>query len=235
MHHEARAIMRTKQWSAGFLVISALILACAPRSKYVTLDPYSSASLVAFHDYGLAPDHKDYALHEIGRARVYLDFGDYYDAEASLAAACDVMERITGDESQERAAVVGAEASKVFKGEPYERALAWFYRGLSRYQVGDYPGALAGFRHALASDQETRSRDQGPTEDFVVAHVMAAKTYGHLGELSNAQASLNIARQYVADTTYLTDELLQANLLVLVEAGNGPLVRAGGLLTSKWY
>ncbi len=189
------------------------------------LDPDSSASLAAFHAPSVSADHKDYALHELVRAQVLLEAGNCVDADARLSIACKIMDRITGDEARERAAVVWTESSKVFKGQPYERALAWFYRGVSRYQMGDYSGALACFRHSLACDQETRSQEQADLEDFVIAYFMAARAYDRLGERSNAEAALASARRYAPGVNCLSVEALEANCVIIVATGLGPHIR----------
>ncbi len=46
----------------------------------------------------------------------------------------------------------GWEKDKYFKGEPYERVMAYFYRGLTFYQSGDYQNARACFRAAILED-----------------------------------------------------------------------------------
>ena len=44
------------------------------------------------------------------------------------------------------------EGSKSFKGEPYERAMAYYYRGLIYLRKGDYENARAAFRQGQLQD-----------------------------------------------------------------------------------
>ena len=55
-----------------------------------------------------------------------------------------------------------AEAYKDFKGEPYERAMAYYYRGLLYLRDGDYENARASFKggmlqDAFAEEEQNRS------------------------------------------------------------------------------
>jgi tetratricopeptide (TPR) repeat protein len=177
----------------------------------------------------LPPDHKDHALSELYRARSYLDSGDYFDADASLANACRVMDTIAGDEGRERRAVTWKESSKTFRGRPHEKAMASFYRGICQYQMEDYEGALAAFRHSLACDQETISKKQEDLEDFSISHFMAARAYHHLRESSNAEAALAAARRYAGNTPHLSAAALRANCVIIIETASGPYIRQSGI------
>jgi len=207
--------------------ISFVILAgCQPKA-IKPLDPNSNASILEYHKPVVDQGHKDYALRELERGTLFFELGDYCDADVRLANACRVMDEITGNKTAETTAVLWAESSKPFKGAPHERATAYFYRGLCRYRMNDYSGALAAFRHSLACDGETRSKNQKDLEDFCISHVMAAMCYLQLNEPENAEAALRLAGLYLpeASKSYLTVDRLNRNFVLILGVGFGPFLK----------
>jgi hypothetical protein len=130
------------------------------------------------------------------------------------------MEQIKG--KGEVGAVVWDETSKTFKGEPYERATAHFFRGLCHFNQKDYSGALAAFRSSLASDAETRNKDRKFLEDFTISHFMSALCYERLGEHDNAKAALEMAKNGSPQNPFLTPASLNRNFIAILGVGNGP-------------
>jgi tetratricopeptide (TPR) repeat protein len=182
----------------------------------------SDAPILKYHESTVPSGHKDYALHELMRGQLFFERGDYFDSDARFANACQVMGQIAGDKNREVAAVVWAESSKTYKGEPYEQATVHFYRGLCHYKLGDYSGALAAFRNSLACDAETRTKEQQYLEDFTISHFMAAMCYYQLGELDNAKAALRIAQRYTPGNQYLDPDVLSKNFIAIIAVGQGP-------------
>ena len=165
----------------------------------------------------------DYSLFELGTALHLFEAGDYLDADVHFGNATKVMNKITDANGQEVAAVVADEGAKTFKGEPYERATAFFYRGLCRFNNGDYSGALAAFRSSLASDEETRNSNRKLLQDFTISHFMAALCYDKLGELQNATATLAVASSNApASNRYLAQQSLKQNFIAIIGVGEGP-------------
>ncbi len=210
------------------LVCCSFLSGCAvDQIKPLNID--SNASILEYHKPVVPDSDINYALNELMRGLLFFDLGDYLDSDARFANACGVMEQITGDEGRETVAVVLDERAKTYKGEPYERATVYFLRGLCRYRLGDYSGALAAFRHSLACDAETRTDKQKHKEDFSISHFMAALCYERLGEHDNAQATLDIARRSSLDNKYLKSANLTNNFIAVIGVGEGPFFIAGGL------
>jgi len=203
---------------------SSLIAGCAPVIPE-PLDIDRNESIVKYHKPVVPPGHKDYALHELQRGLLFLELGDYLDADMRFANACKVMSQVAGDEDRETAAVVWAESSKTYRGEPYERATAYFYRGLCHYRMKDYSGALAAFRRSLACDAETRTKEQKHLEDFTISHFMAAMCYWQLGEQDNAAASLGMVRARGPASPDLSVKQLDKNFVAVIAIGQGPYLR----------
>ena len=213
-----------------FLLIygTSTIGGCAPGAPK-PLHRDSSQSILQYHKPVVPPGHKDFALKELHRGLLFFELGNYLDADTRFANACKVIEQIAGDEAREKAAITGAESSKTNRGEPYERAAAYFYRGVCRYKRGDYSGALAAFRHSLACDAETRTKEQKHLEDFTISHFMAAMCYWQLGERENAEAALRIARTHAPGNPYLAAGQLHKNFVGIIAVGQGPYLRPSKL------
>lgn len=80
--------------------------------------------------------------------------GDYATAKPALDDAILRIDAVfAGSETAAKARKLWYdEGSKDFKGEPYERAMAFLYRGLIYLHDGDYENARAAFRRGLMQD-----------------------------------------------------------------------------------
>lgn len=114
------------------------------------------------------------------------------------------------------------ESEKPFVGEPYERIMAGFYRGLLYWRAGEPDNARALFRSGELTDSDTV--DKKYAGDWVLLDYLdglaTAKLHGD-GTDALARARKNSAHP-------LPDYDLQANVLLFVEYGRGPQKYAGG-------
>jgi tetratricopeptide (TPR) repeat protein len=129
-------------------------------------------------------------------------------------------------------AVLVDEKIKIWKGEPYERAMANFYLGLVYYMRGDYENARGAFENALfklrdysSDDKKSAKQDYRDVEsNFAIATIMLGKCWQKLGRDDLAHANLTRAVELqprlreVADY----DRNLQSNLLLVVDLGHAP-------------
>jgi tetratricopeptide (TPR) repeat protein len=112
---------------------------------------------------------------------------------------------------------------RVYKGEPYERALAYTYLGLIYYRRSDWENARAAFNLALLADRSSKGDEERYRDDFALAHYLIGKTYLKLNEADNAQISFDKVRKYQADHPYADPAKIRAsNFTLLVEMGCGP-------------
>ena len=173
------------------------------------------------------PSHKDYALYELLYASAAFEGGDYSGARDALRGAAKAMEKIGGGE--DAAAVAGSESAKVYRGDPYEKAMAHLYSGILALRQQDDERALACFRRALVADQSTRTKDVDKTKDFAAAHYFAALTYLRLGEPENARVHLELAAKYAGWREVPTvRSLAESNVLLFIESGTGCYKTASG-------
>jgi tetratricopeptide (TPR) repeat protein len=93
-----------------------------------------------------------------------MELGAYPVAKESFDQALLGIEAVYADSETAKQArkFWTAEAYKDFKGEPYERAMAYYYRGLLYLRDGDYENARASFKggmlqDAFAEEEQNRS------------------------------------------------------------------------------
>ena len=89
---------------------------------------------------------------EIGTMAFY--YGDLQDAADNLDVALDAIESVWANSGKAVAArsLWHNEGEKDFKGEPYERLMAFYYRGLVHLANDDYENAAVLFKGGLAQD-----------------------------------------------------------------------------------
>jgi hypothetical protein len=109
------------------------------------------------------------------------------------------------------------EGQKSFKGEPYERAMAYYYRGLIYLMDQDFDNARASF---LAGQlQDAFAEEDQHRADFALLMLMEAWAAGLMGEAGLADDAL-------ADFRVLRPDLPvpspQTHALVLIETGTAP-------------
>jgi hypothetical protein len=92
-------------------------------------------------------------------------------------------------------AVVVAEETKDYRGDPYEKMMAFLYLGLLDYQAGEYEKALASFKTAALADAGTR--EEKYRGDSFFTYMMMARTNLLLGEENAFKENLELARQAV--------------------------------------
>lgn len=117
------------------------------------------------------------ALHAMTAASLAIWDGNASIAGEMLDIAIEEIEAIYS--GNDNAAVSAREryhreAEKPFKGEPYERMMAYVYRGLLDYGAGDYQNAAASFRGAIL--QDAFADEQQNQCDFEVAEYLLARS-----------------------------------------------------------
>ena len=115
------------------------------------------------------------------------------------------------------------ESRKDFKGEPYERAMAFCYRGLLYLKAADYQNARACFKSAQL--QDAFAEDKQAQCDFALMYFLE-------GWASQCDGDQNLANEAFGEVKKLRPEFTPPNpddnVLFVVETGTGPIKRAEG-------
>ena len=115
------------------------------------------------------------------------------------------------------------EDAKTFRGEPYERAMAFYYRGVLYLMEADYENARASFKSALL--QDSLAEKEKFRADFALMDYLSGWASQCNGNAESA------ADAYATAKTHNPDAVLPAaehNLLVLSDQGYAPVKYGDG-------
>lgn len=115
-----------------------------------------------------------------------------------------------------------AESAKVFIGEPYERAMAFYYRGILYWRDGEPDNARACFRSAQFID--SAAGEASYQSDYVLLDYLDGLASTKLA----ADGSDALARAEKTARQDLPAYDSAANVLVFAEWGRGPIKYGGG-------
>lgn len=174
---------------------------------------------------------ENYVLNNLRLGSAALAGYDLATAEAAFLKAWEVI-NAGGVNSGGRsvAAVLFDEKLKIWKGEPYERALASFDLGLVYLMRNDFNNARAAFENSLfklrdyASTKDEKKNYSEQESTFVLAHVLLGRCWQRLGRDDLARKAFDEAIRLRSDLAPLADYARQAgtNVLLVVEYGFGP-------------
>jgi|GEM_PF-3319808 len=160
--------------------------------------------------------NRNFALNNAKLATIYFTDGAYDLAFSPLLNAGKVMERTVTSSGNAFWSAVSREDFKEFKGEPFDRSMCHWYRGIIHYKRGDYEKALAAFRRALDADKDTMSTNKNADIDFGAGYALAARCYNLLGEPDTAET-------YISRSSDVNKKLFNDNVVFVIEWGDAPL------------
>lgn len=164
-------------------------------------------------------------LNDVEVAAIAFSAGHFRQAEVLFSDAQQQIETIFADNPAAQAARSNfvPEASKDFKGDPYERAMVGYYLGLIDLARGDYDNARAGFRFARL--QDTMSASEVYQDDMGLMHYLIGWTHWCEGNRQSASEEFSRAK---AIRPALAEPAAGDNLLMIGELGNAPQKTTGG-------
>lgn len=152
-------------------------------------------------------------------------------AEGAFLRAYEVLNSVgVNDGGRTLGAVLVSENIRIWRGEPYERAMANFYLGLVYYMQGDYGNARGAFQNALfklrdygegkAQGNEYREQES----NFALAYLMLARSHQRLGDEDEARKNFERAAQLRSSVRDLADVELNrhSNVLLVIDFGQAP-------------
>lgn len=170
--------------------------------------------------------NENFVLNNVRLGSVALANYDLDTAENAFLAAYEVINSAgVNNGGRTLGAVLVDEKIKVWKGEPYERAMANFYLGVIYYMRHDYNNARAAFENALFKLRDyagDNAKDYREVENnFAPAILMLAKCYQRLGRNDLAQANFDRLPPMLKNVS--NPQLnAESNLLLIVDFGHGP-------------
>jgi tetratricopeptide (TPR) repeat protein len=181
---------------------------------------------------------ENYVLNNYRLGSAALAAGDIETAQSAFYTAYEIINSgDTNDAGRALSASVVFEGIKVFKGEPFERAMAHYYLGMIFLIRQDYQNARAAFQNSNFQVRQYAKKDS--VEEFTAVQSKFALGYFGLGF-----ANLRLGRQDLARDNFQlavnADPQLQGlveavqqpgvNTLIFVDRGHGPVKAARG-----WY
>jgi tetratricopeptide (TPR) repeat protein len=159
-------------------------------------------------------------------------------AEAAFLRAYEVINSVgVNNGGRSLGAALVDEKIKVWKGEPFERAMTNYYLGVVYYMQHDYNNARAALENALFKLHDygpdgNRSNDPhiNPDQysqvdsDFILAQYLLARCYQRLGREDLARSNYQRVVRLRPDLQPLADydRNARSNVLLLIDYGQGP-------------
>ena len=107
--------------------------------------------------------------------------------------------------------------ARISRGEPYERAMAYYYRGLLYLRKGDYENARASFKGGLL--QDTMAEQEVYQADFALLIFLEGWSSMMLGDWDMAEESFQEVKKYRPDFVIPPRD---HNVLLIAETGTAP-------------
>lgn len=198
------------------LYVTALLLAVLPSLVSATaLPPALNGAMQRIN----SDEPNNRVLNQLQAATLALDMG-YWDLAGELfdASLSGITAVYADNEQAARARGLWyEEGSKDFKGEPYERAMAFYYRGLLDMYAGDYENARASFKSGLL--QDAFAEEEQHRADFALLMLLEAWSSHVLGAKGLASERFEELLTFRPDFPLPDDS---HRLLLLVETGKAP-------------
>src|SRR5437016_468735 len=209
---------------ASSCLVGVLVIGCATtqpiQSWQRTGDPIADGKAAVEHG-----PKRDRVLWEYRTAAAAMRRGDFADAKQLLDDALVTLGGIYGPDKEAKRArgYFSPEARKTFIGEPYERVMAYYYRGILYWIDSEPDNARACFRSGQIIDSDTENKTY--SSDYVLLDYLDGLATAKLGgdasdALKRAEAEARMARP----PTWAS----QSNVLLFVEFGSGPAKYATG-------
>jgi hypothetical protein len=169
---------------------------------------------------------KDRVLWEYRTAVAAMHRGEYQVAKPYLDDALATLGGIYGKDASAKKArsYFHAEARKTFIGEPYERVMAYYYRGVIYWMDGELDNARACFRSGQIEDSSSEGEQY--SGDYALLDYLDGLATTKLG--GDGSDALARAKKEMRGSLPPPPYDSQANVLFFIEFGPGPRKYATG-------
>lgn len=168
----------------------------------------------------LAQDQRNQVLNDMRLGLATIEAGEFGLAESLFDDALQRIEAVYAynDDAKQARQLFVKEVVKDFKGEPYERAMAYFYRGLLYLRGGDYENARASFKGGAL--QDAFAEDDQFRADFALMPYLQGWAARCGGNPSLAKEDF---KEFLDTDPAAPVPGEGDNLLVLIETGGAPV------------
>jgi len=186
--------------------------------------------------------NEDFVLNNCRYGSAALAAGRLDDAENAFLAAYEVINGVnTNDGGRTLGAAIVAENMKVWKGEPFERAMAHYYLGLIYLIRNDPENAQAAFRNSLfklrayAGDNPKPDQYQQIESNFALGYFGLGVCYLRLHRTDLAEQNFALAERLQPGLAGVIAEVKRptTNVLIFVDGGIGPQRAPKGMDNSQ--
>ncbi|MDO9530269.1 MAG: hypothetical protein Q7J27_14085 [Syntrophales bacterium] len=216
--------------------VFAIVMGCAGRQKFekAKIPENRMRAYLADKPEELKPEfrailedgQRNYVLNNMQVGVSALKLGHTEIAEKCFDEALKHIEAVFADNEKAGKArsLWYEEGMKDFKGEPYERAMSYYYRGLLYMLEEDYENARACFKAGII--QDAFAEENQNQCDFALLLFLEAFCSLKLNDQELAKAALEEMKKLRPD---LAHPDAKSNVLILVETGTSPRKLADGL------
>lgn len=168
---------------------------------------------------------KDKVLWQYRTAAAAMRQGKFDVAKTLLDDALLSLGGVYGPDSEARKSrrLFSKESRKTFIGEPYERSMAYFYRGVIYWMDGELDNARACFRSAEFEDSDAENKEYAG--DWVLPDYLDGLATAKLG--GDGSDAFQRAKEN-AKNINLPEYEPRANVIFILEYGPGPVKYGGG-------
>lgn len=149
------------------------------------------------------------------------------DHETARRAFIDAGRIMGSFPSAQTGAIVGAEGSKIYLGDPYEAAMNSLYTAMLLIEAGDEENARAALKSGILADSDVAEEEY--KSDVAALFLLEAWLSLRIGKDDLARLDLEQVRTIAPNFPLADPELLRAaNTLIVIDIGDGPRkVRSG--------
>ncbi|QYM79505.1 hypothetical protein K0B96_02495 [Horticoccus luteus] len=216
--------LRFPSFLSGSLLAAAILLAGCATTPQAPRFALTGDPVIDGNNEQAAGPKQDRVLWDYRIAASAMRLGRFDEAKAKLDDAILTMGGIIADSADAKRArsLFAAESAKTFIGEPYERAMAYYYRGILYWRDGEPDNARACFRSAEFIDSDADNAEY--KGDYVLCDYLDGYVTARLG------GDGSDARQRAERNRHrpMPPYDLKANVLCFVEYGRGPRKYGGG-------
>lgn len=171
---------------------------------------------------GIAKEDEALWRCEIGSAA--LCAGNEEAAFRAFDGASRLMGTLESTSAENARAIFGSEDTKVWKGDPHERCMNAYYKGILYYRRGDIDNASACFKRGLLAD--AWSREGESQVDFAALSYLLGWASARKGKSDQQEFSFREAKEHAPGLPEPRPE--SRNVLIVADLGAGPVKHRDG-------